>query len=88
MKILIDLILTFKSFFVLFLGAILFFWHAFWEGKKSAENKENKENLNKAYEYKKRQDSYDATPLDVKREWLRKYTKNKVSDLAKRSSKK
>ncbi len=52
--------------------------------KRSIEGKESKETIKKFYEYKKRQDEYDAIPVAVKRDWLRNYAKNKVSHLVKR----
>lgn len=46
MKLLIDIILTFRNFLCLTVAAILFFWHVFWEGKNSIKNKENEEAAN------------------------------------------
>lgn len=43
-------------------------------GRKSAKSKADAMFIEDVYHAKKRQDEYDATPIAVKREWLRKYT--------------
>lgn len=70
-----------------FLPIIFVGFFAYRGGKNSVKNKEIKGALKNVYKAKKRQDQYNATPLDVKRDWLRKYS-SKVSGLAKTSSKK